>query len=1264
MTDVVKPELPNPGDRLVDRYTILQRVSLGGFGAVYKALQDNLGREVAIKVLLPDVVSNNADYIEQFRQEALLTSQLRHPNTITIHDYGQTETGLLFLVMEWLDGKTLTEVLKSEGALSYDRCLHISNQILKSLSEAHERGMVHRDLKPSNLMLCVQYGEPDFVKVLDFGLVKNLSNETLTIQGKSVEAPKFTDKRRAPGTPHYMAPEQAMGKGTTTSADIYAFGLILHEMLTGKRAVDGTDKMDVLLRQVRQPVPPLPEEFRDTFLGRVVSRCVEKDPLKRPQTAGALLRDYQLNEETRGIEMNKADVEAQARWKSLAEPRIVSEASSSTKEIFVGRNDEIEEFKSIIRKGMAENSGMVLTVNGHTGIGKTTLVNKFSDIFLEQTHGTLINSSYLPDSFLSYSAVRTALKKFLGVQTDDASDAQIEIKRALAKLDISDAYLVSFMTHFIVGKYGQSSDEREQAELRLEEFFDLMTRISPVLFVVENIHWADNDSLNLLWKLALSAVSKKRPFFLVTTYRTQAYHTNRELQMLMERLNRLDHIYFREMQLAWLNKKECAAIIESVVKMQRPMANQCMALSKGNPLYLNLVLRYILDEKQSSGADDTQKLVIPNTIDKIAIKRIDQITRKYHQNEYREILRRAALMGETFSLTEVEALLRRDGQYNLLDMTSRALEVWRREGILRRQWEAEMSFEFIHPHIVDFFNIDSPPELHLNVALTKEALSSTDVFVDLEDIAHHFKLAGDSKNALRFLSFAANAALQNSNLLKARKLYEEMLPLLDADSSIDEQKRIYHQLGELTLRLSEFGPSRDYFTKTIALANRTGDHQLAGMAYCGIAELALAQNQLEEASANYNHAKAALPDEDLNVQGKLLLGMGKLSKLKADWQAALACFQKAYDYSSNAANFDLMGNSLYELGVIYLSLGAARQAHECFLAAQRNYNTVNNTADEASTLIALTQTYAIFMRPDDAHASNETAIEIYQKLGDQLGFAHALAQMGELNIHQLIYDEAQKFVLRSMPLFKEFHDPTGIAHCQALLAPIEFAHNQLEKAMTLANQALAQYQKTDDFGMQVSLFIQLGVLNLYQNNLDGAQNNLTQAEMLLDVHQSNIHRPELYCEYALLSECRGDFAGAEKYYKSAQEVAQQCEYLEEAYIARLNVIKVNVFFSPGRWYYEELLRIANESRTYGMKKAQLHTLLYLVWFEGVWGEQHTWDNLINELKRFVQAQRLPTSGFLRAFEFQTSVLRYTSPDVWNALLRSSGWIRQALTSSP
>ena len=1258
MTDPAKTELPNPGDRLVDRYTILQRVSLGGFGAVYRALQDNLGREIALKVLQPDVVSSNTDYIEQFRQEALLTSQLRHPNTITIFDYGQTETGLLFLVMEWLDGKTLTDVLKEEGALSYDRCLHISNQILKSLSEAHERGMVHRDLKPSNLMLCVQYGEPDFVKVLDFGLVKNLSSEPQSIGGKQVDAPQFTAKRRAPGTPHYMAPEQAMGKGTTTSADIYAFGLILYEMLTGKRAVDGNDKMEVLLKQVRQPIPPLPDEIRDSFLGKVVARCVEKDPLKRPQNAGALLRDYQLNQETRGIEINNADVEASARWKSLAETRVVSDVSGTIKDIFVGRNEEIEEFQSIIQKGMEKNSGMALVVTGPTGMGKTSLVGRFSEYFAEHTHGIRINAGFLPQSNRPYSGIRTAIKNFLNVQATEQMQIQLEVKRALAKFDISDAYLVTFITHFISGKPGHGEEENEQTEIRVEEFFDLLSRMAPVMFTVENIHWADSESLNLLWKIALAAVSRHRPFFFVATYRRQELAQNRELQTLLERLSRIDHVYYREMTLKNLGKKECANVIENSVKMQRPMANQCIQLSKGNPLFLNLVLRFILDEKMAA---DDGKLVIPKSIEKIAIKRIDQVVRKYTQPDYRDILRCAALMGETFAVNAVEALLRRAGQYNLLDITGRALEVWRKEGILRRQRDVDLSFEFVHPHIVEYFNMEATPEMHLNVARTKETLASSDGGIRLEDIAMHFKMAGDKKNALRYLEFASKSALQNADLLKARKHLEEMIPLFESEATSDTVKNVYYQLGELTLRLSEYGPSKDYFAKAVSLAQARGDHQLEGLACCGLAELALAQNMIEEASACYNRAKHSLREDDPSVQSKLLLGMGKLSKLKADWQAALACFQKAYDYSSNAANFDLMGNALYELGVIYLSLGAARKAHECFVSAQKNYQTVNNTADEANVLIGLAQTYAIFIRADDARVSCDAAIEIFQKLGDQIGYAHALAQMGALNIGQLSFDEAQKFILKARPIFTEFHDSVGNACCQSLLSEIELVHGQLDNAVNLATQAAAVYQDTDNFEEQVHLATMLGKCALLQNDLDGAQASLTQAETYLDVHQSNTGRPELYRVFGLLCEFRGDFATAANYYQRAQEIAQQCEYLEQIYLARLDVLKINVFFSPGRWYYDEMLKIANECRTYGLKMAQLVALLLIVWFEGVYGEQRAWENLMGELTRFVQMQQLPVQGLLRRFEFIGGVLRFASPEVSSSLQRSAGWIRDALS---
>ena len=1262
-----KIELPREGDRLVDRYTILKRVNLGGFGAVYRAIQDTLGRVIAIKVLLPDMSANNADYVEQFRQEALLTSQLRHPNTITIFDYGQTETGLLFLVMEWLDGKTLTDVLKEEGALSYERCFHISNQILKSLSEAHERGMVHRDLKPSNLVLCTQYGEPDFVKVLDFGLVKNLASEPLMLKGKTLEPPKFTEKRRAPGTPHYMAPEQATGKGTTTSADIYAFGLILYEMLTGVRAMDGTDKMEVLLKQAREPVPPLPEQFQNTFLGKIVARCVEKDPLKRPQTAGVLVREYQHAEDTAGgVELSPADVEATGLWSSLVQAKnLNSEVSSSSKEIFVGRQNEIDEFMSIVKKGIAENRGMCISVLGQTGIGKTCLVHKFADQFLDFTKGAIASGVFLPQDTRAFSAFRHAIRRFLDISGTTIVDGQQQLRRALQKHGITDVYMVNFLSQFVLGKFGQAVEEREEAEVHLEEFFGLIARYRPLLLLIENLHWADTESLSFIGKLSACNAVKQHPFFIVATYRTQALTENRELQMLTERFNRLEHSEYREFNLAWLGRKECNDIIKNAIVMQRPMANQCMSLSKGNPLFLNIVLRFILDEKLSLNASGQsgQKLMIPNTLEKILMRRIKQIIHKYNKDSYMEILRRAALSGETFSPDTVEAILRKEGLYEQVDTLPRVLEIWRREGILRKQMDSESSFEFIHPYIIEFFNSDSSPDLHRLVAKTKEMLNQVDPIFTREEIAKHFKSAKEPKLALRYLEFAANSAEQKSNFAKAKALYEEMLPLLQDDDSVSDLMRVHCELGELSRKLSEFGPARDYFRRTVSLASILGEKPMSVRAHLGLAELALDQEDPDRANKEFKAAKDYLVVDDPLMQSKLTLGMGKLLVLRDDWTGARDCFQKAYTLSSGINNFDIMAKTQLELGKGYLSMGSLREAHTSFIDAQRNFQAVNNTADEADLLLLLATTYYIFLRPDDARDSIEHALTNYQKLGNSLGVAHALTCMAAMSVNLLAFEDAQKSVLRALPMCKKYNDAFGEAEAKFVLSTIELNHGQYENAQTLAEQAIPTFEENSvEFVKNAQILVRLGDLALYQNKGAEAEEFYNKAMMKLDARNSNAFRSSILCHLGLLMESRADFARADALYKQAQEIAQKTEAVEDIYIARINVIKVNLFFSPGRWYYNELLEIANESRTYGMKKAQLFALLIIVWFEGVYGEQKAWENLIAELTALVKVLHLPVAGLLRQFEFTVDMVRYIDPQVAAALRRSAGWIRQYLTT--
>ncbi len=286
--------LPEAGDLIGGRFRILEILGTGGFGTVYKALQENIGREVALKFLTPGVAKDPIN-VKRFRREAFHVSQLRHPNTITLYDYGQTEDELAYMVMEFLDGDALGDLIQNSGAIEWPRAAHIYAQILKSLSEAHRAGLVHRDLKPENIFLCEMFGEQDYVKVLDFGVAKmTLADGEKTDEDaeEDLDGDALTRAGRIFGTPLYMAPEQACAEPITPATDVYALGLLLFEMVTGKPPVTGRNRMDVIHKQIRDPVPVLTDELKGTVMAELIQKACEKEPEHRFPDAPTLLEAF------------------------------------------------------------------------------------------------------------------------------------------------------------------------------------------------------------------------------------------------------------------------------------------------------------------------------------------------------------------------------------------------------------------------------------------------------------------------------------------------------------------------------------------------------------------------------------------------------------------------------------------------------------------------------------------------------------------------------------------------------------------------------------------------------------------------------------------------------------------------------------------------------------------------------------------------------------------------------------------------------------
>ncbi|MEM9067222.1 MAG: serine/threonine-protein kinase [Myxococcota bacterium] len=277
---------PDPliGRVINDRFRIVSLVARGGMGKVYRAEQAPLGREVALKILHPKYRGeHDPEFHKRFFLEASICSKLTHPNTVTIFDYGRTDDEVYYIAMELLEGRTLHRALREEARIPAERAMHIARQICRSLREAHSLGVIHRDLKPANIFLLQHGDEKDFVKVLDFGLVKDMreQGEDLTQTGLFM------------GSPKYMSPEQISGEPVDSRSDVYSLGVILYEMLTGKVPFDRPNSVNILMAHVHENPPPMselaPEAVIDIGLETIVMRCMAKEPDSRFRSMDELL---------------------------------------------------------------------------------------------------------------------------------------------------------------------------------------------------------------------------------------------------------------------------------------------------------------------------------------------------------------------------------------------------------------------------------------------------------------------------------------------------------------------------------------------------------------------------------------------------------------------------------------------------------------------------------------------------------------------------------------------------------------------------------------------------------------------------------------------------------------------------------------------------------------------------------------------------------------------------------------------------------------
>ncbi len=319
--------------REMGSYQLGEMLGRGGMGEVYKATHRLLARPAAIKLIRPEMMGGRDDAsahvaVTRFRREAEAAANLRSPHTVELYDFGLTDDGTLYFVMELLEGLDLETLVRRHGPLPPGRTAHILGQVCASLAEAHASGLVHRDIKPANIHVGRLGLVDDFVKVLDFGLVKPVADER-------PEDSAATQAGLLLGTPGYMAPEMARGERVDARADLYAVGCVGYYMMTGQQVFEGATAVQVMAQHLQSP--PVPPSSRVSFpvspgLERIVLACLAKDPGDRPQSAVDLARQLATADPDPWT-----DADAHAWWAAVPPPAahvtVAADTSAMTREV-------------------------------------------------------------------------------------------------------------------------------------------------------------------------------------------------------------------------------------------------------------------------------------------------------------------------------------------------------------------------------------------------------------------------------------------------------------------------------------------------------------------------------------------------------------------------------------------------------------------------------------------------------------------------------------------------------------------------------------------------------------------------------------------------------------------------------------------------------------------------------------------------------------------------------------------------------------------